>query len=95
MRDFWGWDSCWELFVCYCIYGGFGGWEAILVAGVMFEGWTDVVTVKSMCGEGAELFGCFMKDYFGAGECQRSYVEIEFCDDAGICRDIWLTSGRA
>ena len=61
----------------------------------MFEGWTDVVTVKSMCGEGAELFGCFMKDYFGAGECQRSYVEIEFCEEAGICREIWLTSGRA
>ena len=61
MREFWEWESCWEPFYGDFISSGVGGWEETLVAAVKFEGWTDVVTVKSMCGESAALFGCFMK----------------------------------
>ena len=60
----------------------------------MFDGRTEILTVESMYGEGAALFGCFMKYDFVAGECQWSSVEIEVSEEAGVCRDIRLTSGR-
>ena len=41
------------------------------------------------------MFGSFMKDAFGAGDYQWTSVEVDVSEEAGMCINIWLTSGRA
>ena len=74
---------------------GVGGRNPYLVASIVVEARTNVVTSSRVHGESFAAVGTFMGVDFDAGWGKRCFVEIERAVDLGIGRELWVDAGWA